>query len=85
MRVESRQRPLCRSPPPPPPHGLHFPTTQLSLVRSRGEHQEVTLHNLHTCLLPLNLEIIAAEKYPFRHIFIWEVLKEMEDGVGGLL
>jgi hypothetical protein len=41
------------------------------------------LHNLHTCLLPLNLEIIAAEKYPFRHIFIWEALKELEEGGGG--
>jgi hypothetical protein len=27
----------------------------------------------------LNLEIIAAEKYPFRHIFIWEALKEREE------
>jgi hypothetical protein len=40
------------------------------------------LHNLHTCLLPLNLEIIAAEKHPFRHIFIWEALKEMVNGRG---
>jgi hypothetical protein len=30
----------------------------------------------------LNLEIIAAEKYPIRHIFIWEALKEMVDRLG---
>lgn len=71
-------------PPPPPSHGLYFPTTQRSLVRSRGE-AVVTLHNLHTCLLPLNFKTTSAEKCLFRLFVIWKSLKPIRRGMNGLI